>query len=82
MSDDEEQVAYVRRTKVLHYGSLEEQERKRLASGVKTSLSERALNHGIESGHINISDGEIKALISIKLFTEFRNRNGKVELIV
>ncbi|CAG2053033.1 unnamed protein product [Timema podura] len=61
MSDDED-VIYVRKQKTLHYGSLEEQERSRLATvgppgadsdgeGTSSSVVQPA-----ETGHVNISD--------------------------
>ena len=58
MADQDREVSYTRRTKVLHYGSLEEQERARLAAGGSNSLSETALKTGIQMGNINITEGE------------------------
>ena len=54
MSDDEggsDEVAIIKKSKTLHYGSLEEQEMKREASG------ESAIEAGIAAGNINISKG-------------------------
>ena len=52
---EEEGVGYVRRTKAIHYGSLEEQERLRSSSGRSTTSSD--VQAGIAAGNINISDG-------------------------
>ena len=53
MSDDEDAVVYTKKTKSLHYGSLEEQEKKRLASG------QDSVQTGIQAGNINISAGTV-----------------------
>lgn len=62
MSDDEDEVAYIRtsKEKVLHYGSLEETERARLSNAKSTgSLASDAIKAGIKAGNINISSGEV-----------------------
>ena len=58
MSDDEDEVRYTKRTKVLHYGSLEEKERERLTAGAGDSLAGEAIKAGILAGNINISEGK------------------------
>ncbi|CAH1786164.1 unnamed protein product [Owenia fusiformis] len=59
MSDDEAEVVYVKRTKVLHYGSLEEQEKRRQESATSAgSLAGDAIKAGIAAGNINISSGK------------------------
>ncbi len=57
---DEEEVTYVRRTKSLHYGSLEEKEKQRLLveKGTSGSLGSSAIQAGIAAGNINIGDGK------------------------
>lgn len=58
MSDDEE-LHYVRKTTSVHYGSLEEQERQRLARGKQgTSIGEMAIQAGIRAGNINLAAGK------------------------
>ena len=55
---DEESVRYVRRTESIHYGSLEEQEKKRIARGGSVnagSLAIDAIQAGISAGNINIT---------------------------
>ena len=66
MSDEEEQeVRYVKKQKVVHYGSLEEQERIRQAAGAKDSGKD-AIKAGIAAGNIVIAEhGE---------FSIFQNR--------
>lgn len=51
MSDDEE-VSYTKKDKVIHYGSLEEGEKERLASGNNDAES---LESAIQSGNISIN---------------------------
>lgn len=53
MSDDEDFIPIVKRSRVF-YGSLEEKERERLSSEATGSS---AVKVGIEAGHINISSG-------------------------
>lgn len=53
MSDDEDEIEY-KRQKPLVYGSLEESERRRLAS---SSSGSQAIQAGKAAGNINISDG-------------------------
>ena len=71
MSDDESEVVYMRKTNtsVLHYGSLEEREKKRLAEGTTStgSLSGDAVKAGIAAGNINVSSG---------MFLHMKNRNA------
>ena len=60
MSDDDgTEIAYIQRTKTIHYGSIEEQERRRVAmEGAGTgSLSSEAIKAGMAAGNINISSG-------------------------
>ena len=58
MSDDEDEVAFTRKEKVLHYGSLAEQEKARLdAAGSTGSLAQDAIKAGISAGNINLSSG-------------------------
>ena len=66
MSDEEEQeVRYVKKQKIVHYGSLEEQERSRQAAGGKDSGKD-AIKAGIAAGNIVIAEhGE---------FSIFQNR--------
>jgi U4/U6 small nuclear ribonucleoprotein PRP4 len=55
MSDDEE-IHYVHKTKSIHYGSLEQQERARVSKGETTgSLATDAIKAGISAGNININ---------------------------
>lgn len=57
MSDDEDFVPVVKRSRVF-YGSLEEKERERLSSEATSgSTGSNAVKVGIEAGHINISSG-------------------------
>ncbi len=49
--DDQDEVTIVKRGKTLHYGSLQEQEMLRDASG------QSAIDIGIAAGNINISKG-------------------------
>ncbi len=59
MSDEETEIVYTRRDRVIHYGSLEERERQRLAdegTGA-SSLSQQAIDAGIAAGNINITEG-------------------------
>ena len=53
--EEDDGVGYVRRTKAIHYGSLEEQERLRSSTG--TSAKSTDVQAGIAAGNINISDG-------------------------
>ena len=61
MSDGEEEIVYKRRTKSIHYGSLQEQEEKRLArssasgSRAGSSLASEAHEAGVAAGNININ---------------------------
>ena len=60
MSDDECEVVYMRRTtsNVVHYGSLEDQERKRLQNvSSSKSMATDAIQAGISAGHINVTSG-------------------------
>ena len=61
MSDGEdEEVTFTRRERVIHYGSLEEQERQRLAGGSTAgSLAKDAIQAGIAAGNINITEGTV-----------------------
>ena len=66
MSDDDDEVLYVRTTKekVIHYGSLEEQERSRQAKKDTTgSLASDAISAGIKAGNINVSTGELSNIM-------------------
>ena len=55
---DEEELHYVRKTASLHYGSLEEQEKQRLAKGKQgESLGHDAIKAGIRAGNINLGGG-------------------------
>ena len=60
MADDQDEVHYVRtsKEKVLHYGSLEDAERRRLANK-DSSGSTDAVKAGIAAGNINISSGKV-----------------------
>lgn len=53
MSDDEE-ITFVKKPKTIHYGSLEEQERMRLAS---LSAAENDGDQKVVGGNINVSNG-------------------------
>ncbi len=60
MSDDESEVVYMRRTNanVLHYGSLEAQERMRLMNPKTVgSMAADAIQAGISAGNINVTQG-------------------------
>jgi U4/U6 small nuclear ribonucleoprotein PRP4 len=58
MSDEEETVTYTRQTKSIHYGSLEEKEKQRLAVGQSSgSLASDAIQAGIAAGNINLTGG-------------------------
>ena len=59
MSEEDDAIVYTRRTKTLHYGSLEEKEKQRLATGDQSSgsLASDALQAGIASGNINVTQG-------------------------
>ena len=57
MSDDDDAVVYQARSQKVHYGSLEETERRRLAHGGDGKVK-MALRDGIKAGHINIADGK------------------------
>lgn len=54
---DEEEISYTRRTKSIHYGSLEQQEKDRVAKGQAStgSLATDAIQAGISAGNININ---------------------------
>lgn len=58
MSDDEE-VLLVKKQKVLHYGSLEENERLKLSETNKDEDDDHheAVKTGVKAGNINISEG-------------------------
>ncbi|XP_019643680.1 PREDICTED: U4/U6 small nuclear ribonucleoprotein Prp4-like [Branchiostoma belcheri] len=59
MSDDEDVPLPAKKAKVVHFGSLEEVERQRLAKQEgQGSLGTDAVQAGILSGNINISEGE------------------------
>ena len=69
MSDDENEVSYFKRDKVLHYGSLEEKERQNLNSeNDLQSKTSSAIEAGIAAGNINISDGWYHSLFSYFFF--------------
>jgi hypothetical protein len=53
--DDQDEIAIVKRTRTLHYGSLQEQEMAREASG------RSAIDIGIAAGNINITKGMNKS---------------------
>ena len=58
MSDEEEGPSYVKKQKVIHYGSLEDKEKARMAASNKTAaLLSTAIEAGKEAGHINITEG-------------------------
>ena len=58
MSDDESEPVYIKRQKTIHYGSLEEKEKQRLANAHSSgSLASDAVKAGIAAGNINISTG-------------------------
>lgn len=58
MSDDELDLPVPKRSKVLHYGSLEDQERRRLnTDDTSGSMASDAIEAGIEAGNINITEG-------------------------
>ena len=64
--EEDEGVSYVRRTKAIHYGSLEEHERMRSTGGASRAAAD--IQAGITAGNINISDGlyhSMKASIHI-----------------
>jgi U4/U6 small nuclear ribonucleoprotein PRP4 len=69
MSDDED-ILHIKKQKIIHYGSLEEQERALLSTvAVKSGDSDEegsSSNMGqqiAESGNINISDGEYEGCL-------------------
>lgn len=53
MSDDEE-ITYVKKQKTIHYGSLEDQERTRLAT---LAVGEIENDQKVVGGNINVSNG-------------------------
>lgn len=53
MSDDEE-VIYIKKQKTIHYGSLEDQERNRLAT---LAAAENDGDNKVVGGNINVSNG-------------------------
>lgn len=55
MSDDEE-ITYVKKQKTIHYGSLEDQERIRLAT---LAVAEIESDQKVVGGNINVSNGNI-----------------------
>ncbi|KAI0232431.1 U4/U6 small nuclear ribonucleoprotein Prp4 [Lamellibrachia satsuma] len=55
--EEDEGVGYVRRTKAIHYGSLEEQER--LRSTIGRSSAGADIQAGIAAGNINIAEGDV-----------------------
>lgn len=58
MSDDEEEVTYVKKQKTIHYGSLEDQERSRLAALATAAAAESADgDQKAGGGNINVSNG-------------------------
>ena len=67
-SDDESESQLVpKRQKVIHYGSLEQREKQRLATASTStggSLAGDAIKAGIQAGNINISSGNV---LSFKL---------------
>lgn len=83
MSDeeDEQQPTFVKRQKIVHYGSLEEREKARLA-GDTTSISS-SISIGKEAGNINISDGNILIKCSpvLKYFSVIHQLNVYIVLI-
>lgn len=59
---DEEEITYVKKQKTIHYGSLEDQERARLALLTTTETDDS--DQKVVSGNINVSNGN---LIIIKM---------------
>ena len=62
-SDDEtESHLIAKRQKIIHYGSLEQREKQRLATAGSSngSLARDAIKAGIKAGNINISSGTIE----------------------
>lgn len=58
MSDDEDLV-YVKKQKTVHYGSLEEAERARIASIVETSEQEKDVTNANDTVNISVSVGNV-----------------------
>ncbi|XP_064616387.1 U4/U6 small nuclear ribonucleoprotein Prp4-like [Liolophura sinensis] len=79
MSDDDE--PQYKRSKTLHYGSLEEQERRRLANPESTgSLASDAIQAGVSAGNINLTEADIMEIdedirqSQAELLAEFEKR--------
>lgn len=51
---DEEEITYIKKQKTIHYGSLEDQERARLAS---LTVTENDSDQNVAGGNINVSNG-------------------------
>jgi len=70
MSDDEQEITYTRRSKTIHYGSLEEQDRHTLISDEPESSKA-----GTGDGFTNLADGEwglnMFILLLLQLFCFF-----------
>ena len=70
MSDEEYEISYTKRSgnQVIHYGSIEERERRRQAQGQASSgsLASDAIQAGIAAGNINITDGWYINLVILK----------------
>ena len=69
------------RRKVLHYGSLEEQEKKRLESGQSSgSLAGDAIKSGITAGNINLASSDTQDVLetvsstTAEILAEFERR--------
>lgn len=56
MSDDEE-ITYVKKQKTIHYGSLEDQERSRLAALASAAAESADGDQKAGGGNINVSNG-------------------------
>ncbi|XP_046366916.1 U4/U6 small nuclear ribonucleoprotein Prp4-like [Haliotis rufescens] len=81
MSDDELDLPVPKRSKVLHYGSLEDQERRRLnTDDTSGSMASDAIEAGIEAGNINITEGghfdidEAEAESQAEVLAQFEKR--------
>ena len=73
MSDDDSEVVYMRRSNanVLHYGSLEDQERRRMQGAASSgSFASDAIQAGISAGNINVSSGKNEVTV--------KERNGDI----
>lgn len=63
---DEEEITYVKKQKTIHYGSLEDQERARLAS---LATTETDGDQKVVGGNINVSNGN-SIIFEIKLIKQ------------